>query len=118
MGLGRDAVEYIYKSLVTKDGVVKYRGIDVPNVLMHGKKMKPLGRYLTRKLRKRFGLDEGTPPEVLKAWQEELSVVLDDAYSVSRATKTPVNDVMAADRHQQDLNANSRYKLFNSRGKL
>ena len=37
---------------------------DVPTALRHGKTVKPLGRYLTRKLRAYCGRDEGAPEVV------------------------------------------------------
>lgn len=40
--------------------------------LGYGKKSKPLGRYLTRKLRQYRGLDEGAPQEVLDKVQSEV----------------------------------------------
>jgi len=80
--------------------------------------MMPLGRYLTRKLRKRFGLEEVTPQAVLQAWQEELSPLLESAFALSREEGIPVDDVIARDRRQDLLNAESRHKIFNSRSKL
>jgi len=48
---------------------------DVPNALRHGKRILPLGRYLTRRLRTRIGRDANTPETVLKAREEDMQAL-------------------------------------------
>lgn len=54
--------------------------VDVPTALGHGKKLLPLGRYLTRRLRVLIGRDPNTPKEVLNAREEELRLVREAAF--------------------------------------
>lgn len=46
--------------------------VDVPSTLRHGRRLMPLGRYLTKSLRKMVGHDEKTPEQVLQRMAEEL----------------------------------------------
>lgn len=48
---------------------------DVPTQLQHGRDVRPLGRYLTRRLRKECGRDEKAPQETLDKMGEELREV-------------------------------------------
>lgn len=56
---------------------------DVPSALRHGSKILPLGRYLTRKLRKYCGKDERTPTSVIQKRQEELRPLREAAYAIA-----------------------------------
>lgn len=49
--------------------------IDVPVSLSHGTSVKPLGRYLSRQLRKHVGKEEKAPDEVVEAQKKELQDV-------------------------------------------
>lgn len=53
--------------------------VDVDNRLRHGKWKKPLGRYLTRRLRKQIGRDEKAPQEVLDKMDEQLRPLREEA---------------------------------------
>jgi len=45
---------------------------DVPTSLQHGTYVRPLGRYLTRKLREQMGRMPDAPPEVIQLQQEKM----------------------------------------------
>lgn len=46
--------------------------IDVPTSLQHGRYVRPLGRYLTRQLRKHVGREENAPQATLEKQREKL----------------------------------------------
>lgn len=56
---------------------------DVPNVLRHGRKIMPLGRYLTRRLRTRMGRSPDAPQAVHQAAREELRPLWEAAQASS-----------------------------------
>lgn len=56
---------------------------DVPTALRHGGKIRPLGRYLTRKLREQIGKEPGAPESVLSQIQEELQPLREMAKKIA-----------------------------------
>lgn len=56
---------------------------DVPTQLQHGVTKRPLGRYLTRKLREQVGKSPDAPPSVLQAKEEEMQPLRDYARQVA-----------------------------------
>lgn len=67
-GIGAGVVEHIGRVL----DEIEFSGVDVPNVLRHGGKEWPLGRYLMRRLRKEVGRDEKVPQAVVHKIAAEL----------------------------------------------
>lgn len=67
-GIGHGAVSEIASTLMLNN----YDKPDVPKVLMHGRAKMPLGRYLTRELRKQMGMSPDAPPETIKEMEETL----------------------------------------------
>lgn len=82
--------------------------VDVPSTLRHGKRTMPLGRYLTRQLRKQVGRDETTPQEVLDKVEEELRPLREKAFENSTSFKEEV--VKAGDT--KVLQMEKKLKLF------
>lgn len=81
---------------------------DVPTTLQHGTRTLPLGRYLTRRLRKLTGRDEKAPQEKLDAIKEELRPLREAAFDNSRSFKEEV----VRDGDQAVRNAEARSKIF------
>lgn len=82
--------------------------VDVPTTLQHGTRVLPLGRYLTRRLRKLTGRDEKAPQEKLDAIKEELRPLREVAFDNSRSFKEEV----VRDGDQAVLNAETKSKIF------
>ncbi|UDN67575.1 replication initiator protein [robinz microvirus RP_56] len=64
--------------------------IDVPNVLQHGMKQYPLGRYLRRSLRKMLGRHPNTPQEVMDEIKTEMQPMREAAFNASTPLKASV----------------------------
>ena len=79
-GIGAGAVSDIASTVLTHDLSVDG---DVPVTLRSGGKVKPLGRYLVRRLRKECGRAEGAPASKLAA-SEELQEVRSRAEIVEK----------------------------------
>lgn len=78
-GIGALAVPVIEKALTTDAGARSLLGNgDVPHVVRWEKRMRPLGRYLRRKIREELGMDPGMPEAARAAlsmrMQQELLV--------------------------------------------
>lgn len=69
-GIGRDFLWDAASTLMSFN--LETSQVDVPSTLRHGKKELPLGRYLTRELRKMVGKDAACPPSVLQEQKEKL----------------------------------------------
>lgn len=54
---------------------------DVPAVLGHGKKKRPIGAYLRRQLRRKIGKSEKAPPSTLMEMEEKLRPLREAAYA-------------------------------------
>lgn len=72
-GIGLTAMDDVAHSLLSQPGPVE----QVPPVLMHGKRIWPLGRYLKENLRKRIGAEKD---ETFKEQQEKEMQILRDDY--------------------------------------
>lgn len=79
-GIGAPAVPDIARVLDTPFGMgsIDASG-DVPVSLQYGRSNVPLGRYLRVKLREALGYAKETPREVLKAYEERMHKLLQDA---------------------------------------
>lgn len=87
---------------------------DVPSALRHGKRELPLGRYLTRSLRKMVGRDEKAPQAVIDQQQSEVQALRTFAFDNSRS----FSDVLKMDRQQGTKNFEVRQKILGKRKKL
>lgn len=67
-GIGHGAMWDMASALIS----LSQDGPDVPTALRHGKKIMPLGRYLTRSLRAMTGNDQAAPLEAIQKSQEKL----------------------------------------------
>lgn len=75
-GIGADVMDELASTLLEHDN---FNQPDVPSVLMHGRDKWPLGRYLVKRLRKRVGKDEKTPPETLAKMEKKMQPMRDFA---------------------------------------
>lgn len=80
---------------------IKFHGLEYLDTcaLLSGNKRKPLGRYLTRKLREALGKDGDTPKEVLEAMAAELLPLREAAFDASRSFQ---KEVIAAGQQKYD----------------
>lgn len=92
---------------------------DVPKALQHGKKLLPLGRYLTSKLRSYYGLEETGAPE---GWKEEKFEEMRELYrSYGIDPKNALQDpkiILQEAYKQKILNLESKMKIFSKKGKI
>lgn len=85
---------------------------DVPSSLRHGKKMRPLGRYLRQQLRMKMGRDKAVPETVKEALANEMSPVRDLAFNTSRSLKEVVKEFYSPQTQRLEL-----LEEFNTKGK-
>lgn len=119
-GIGALAVDNIIDALLTDGGAEKIaREGDVPLALMQEKRSLPLGRYLRRKLRERYGFEEiGTPKEKLKERMQELSEEY-VAFTADPANRSKTFKKMLLEKNEQDvLRLETRTKIFSKKGAL
>lgn len=113
-GIGADAMYEVASSLLQYD-LHKSQG-DVPSALRHGSSPKPLGRYLTKKLRTMVGLDEKCPPETLQQKAQEMLPVLKAA---QRDPENPsFKGQLVALSKTRVASIEARHKIFKQRKKL
>lgn len=67
-GIGATAIPEIASTLMENN----YDQPDVPKVLLHGRARMPLGRYLTRELRRQMGMSPNAPETTIKEIEAEL----------------------------------------------
>lgn len=103
-GIGADFIWDVASTLLEYDLELRE---DVPTELQHGMKKMPLGRYLTRKLRKSVGKDEAAPESVTEKIREELQPLREAAFDASRSFKETVVEA----NEQRRLNQASRLKV-------
>lgn len=112
-GLGADMMDEVASTLLALD--LEKREDDVPSSLAYGSnKKRPLGRYLTRRLRKRMGRDEAAPESVLAQVEEELRPVRESAFNNSRSFK---KEILSANKGKVD-GMYARANIFKKRGSL
>lgn len=111
-GIGGDAMWEVADTLM-KFGLDESES-DVPSTLRHGSRVLPLGRYLTKRLRKMVGKDEKAPQETLDKLKAELQPLRDAAFENSRSLKKEV--IKAGDQAVKNMEARS--KIFKQRKTL
>lgn len=99
-----------YASTLLEFNLMENR-VDVPSTISIGGRQRPLGRYLTRNLRKLVGRDEKAPQEVLDRARAELLPLREAAFEGSRPFKKEVSDAGA----QARLNMENRSRIFKQR---
>lgn len=93
---------------------------DVPTALNFGKTRRPLGRYLTRRLRQRVGKSPDAPQSVLDKKEEEMRPLREAAQKITvpglykETLKSLVLSVSEARINQME----ARHRVFKKRGSL
>ncbi|AZL83025.1 replication initiator protein [Apis mellifera associated microvirus 54] len=115
-GIGAGALDEIEDFLYTDIGnKLLGQTKDVPLFLTHGGKNLPLGRYLRSKLRERLQIpNQGAASPAALKLQEELSAMLETSQTRSRWGKLAAYQKATK---QKILNAETRHKIFSSKGK-
>lgn len=108
-GIGGDAMYDVASTLLEFDLVDEQS--DVPSTLRHGRRVMPLGNYLTKRLRKFVGHDEKAPQSTLDKIKEELQPLREVAFENSRSLKAEI--IKAAD--QAVLNMEVKQSIFKQR---
>lgn len=113
-GLGADFVKHIPQLL---NGYLPEG--DVPQALQHGKKTLPLGRYLTRKLREAYGLQETGAPEGWQAQKlEEVFTVFENSIKDPRNRSKSLKQMLLQENKQKVLNLEAKLKIFSKKGSI
>lgn len=115
-GIGAGAMEYLQELLESEHGSEALLD-DVPDVLCHGRKRMPLGRYLKEKLRERMGFNEkGAPKEVLQRLRKEN---IEEVYEYWKEKGCPENtsqkELLLEKNKQKVANLEKRNKIFSQR---
>lgn len=117
-GLGGDAMWDVASTLLEFE--LEGRG-DVPLALRHGSRVMPLGRYLTRRLRRFVGHAEEAPPETIALASAELQGVRDIAFAptVPRQSRGFLYKALAVEANDQKyLQLEARQSIFKKRSAL
>lgn len=105
-GLGIGMVPEIASTLLAQPNFEAMK--DAPPSLLHGRKQKPLGRYLRRKIRLQIGMDEKTPQSTLDQQAEKMQPLRTIAFHHSKSFSKTI-----ADHHEQAaLNQETKLNLF------
>lgn len=113
-GIGADAMHDVASVVLTHDLVA--REGDVPSALRHGKKVMPLGPYLTRRLRRLCGEDEKAPQSKVDAINAEL-LPLRYAARFSQETPSLKGQIKKANA-QKAKQLETRLRIFKKKGSV
>lgn len=119
-GIGALAVPELASSISSLGGAeFLLQNGDVPNHINIGGKHKPLGRYLTSKLREAYGFEEiNTPKQKLYEMSKEMSE-LHEAEWILAAAKNKTTSEFYKERfdkkNQKILNLETKQKIFSKR---
>lgn len=119
-GIGALSMKQVCDVLVSMHGAdLITRTGDVPDVLQHGSKKLPLGRYLRRKLREMYGFEEtGTPKEALLKLSQEMCQLFESELDLAGGSYKEMFKRRRETKAQKVRNLTARHKLFNKKGQL
>jgi len=113
-GIGAPAIPSIADPLTTDAGVgFLAREGDVPKNVLHGRKPKPLGRYLVKKLREHVGNEKTIRSAATQKFLNESYAL----YKVCKETPQGFKKVLEKE-NQIGLNQSSRFKIFSKKGPM
>lgn len=113
-GIGAGAVRSLADALETEAGAREVARIgDVPTQLRHGAKLLPLGRYLSRRLRREVGLPEKGP-----ARPSEVSPLFSSALLRSEVEGVPLGKAVMEAYEARWASLEGRYKISNTKRHL
>lgn len=122
-GVGKNALWDVASTSLQYDLVQS----DVPTALRHGRRVLPLGRYLTHNLRTMVGRDASAPDEVLEARRQEMLPVFQAAITATEGAPTPlrqeirnaaIKETFYKLNEGKILNMENRYSRNNRKAKL
>jgi len=91
----------------------------VPTSIRIGSRVQPLGRYLTRQLRKHCGLPENAPQEVLDEMEAKMLPLRQAAQNAPKGTRKEAFKSLILDMNEQSFrNAMVRFRRKNPGGKI
>lgn len=115
-GIGATAMDEVAQTLETDFGrELLEREKDVPQILAHGRRKLPLGRYLRGKLREKMGMEKNTPEEVLQQIKNEMcKLYLDYRYDEKTPKKEKLGqkEWLLRENKQRVLSLEARTKLY------
>jgi len=91
---------------------------DVPSSLAHGGRNMPLGRYLTRRLRERVGMDPSAPESTLEAQKEKLRPLREAANQAPTYRKETFKNLIIDTYSAQAGRMENRSKIYKKRESL
>lgn len=92
---------------------------DVPTSLRIGSRVQPLGRYLTRQLRKHVGLPEAAPQKVLDEMDAAMQPLRDAAQQAPKGTRKEAFKSLILEMNEgRFLQQQERFKRKNPRGNV
>ena len=115
-GIAADAVEFIIEFLSTEHGksFLDSKG-DVPDVLSHGGKKYPLGRYLKQRVRSALDLG-GTPDKIINDLKKDHEEFVNN-YMIENPDFYGSSKDMVIDYHEQGYQNMYRKQQIYSKGK-
>lgn len=119
-GLGGTALWEVADVVLQWDG--DQAEADVPTQLRHGPRLLPLGRYLTRRLRKLTGRDEKAPQSVLDQVAAEMldvRMATEEITAKNRSLKRYVmKDLLILKNRGRTTNMVGKHKAYSKRRAL
>lgn len=111
-GIGHDFMHEVASAFLQFD--LDKTESDVPVTLRHGASQLPLGRYLTRNLRKMVGRDEKAPKAVYDKMAEEMRPLREAQFN-SETKKVSLKEVVQAKNKGKVAAHIARSKIFKPR---
>lgn len=116
-GIGASAMKDVAEVLTSEAGcnAILSKG-DVPDVLQHGRKKFPLGRYLRHKLREEVGLNEEICKEnQVRRFSYEMRTVFEEAFKDEKSRKKALGQIVTEKSAQKARNQEARMKIYVAR---
>lgn len=113
-GIGAPAIPFVADALTTDSGVA-YQALhgDVPRTLLHGGREKPLGRYLTKKLREYAGDEKKIRSDATQKFFIEMHALHKECLQNPEKKK-----ILLDEEAQKALNVEKRSQIFSKKGPL
>lgn len=109
-GIGAPAMEVVATSF--GDAHLEYlrTNMDVPNVLQHGKKKMPLGRYLKSILRQNLGYGRKSTDEALQNYYQKMRLMFEDEAMAAKMEKRAIRNYYQINQGRLD-SVEKKYKI-------
>ncbi len=118
-GIGATAMDVIGETLFNKHNVKQIEDTnDVPKSLQHGRKLLPLGQYLTQRLRNHVGMPDEYRQINTYLYSLEMSALLSDALSDPKNRTKSRSQIIADANAQKILQVEKRSAIYEQRKTL